>query len=145
MESDNSIRNYLPHLGDFTMACFDGLQSFAPKYPCACFVFGEELRCPSVNIPAQVIKFRLRRELAYLLQALLLHIHKSNNHIGDLYPGVIDVILHLQRAASVPQHSRDGVAQHGVSHMPNMRRLIWINAGVLDYNFARTIRYRNRA
>ena len=102
----------------------------------------QKLRGARVHVPAQVIEFRLRGQLAYLREVLLLHVHESDDHVGDLHTSVVDVVLYLHRAASVPQHTRDGVAQHRVSHVPNVRRLIRINAGVLNNNFAGTIRYR---
>ena len=65
--------------------------------------------------------------------------HKSDDHVGDLHTSVVDVVLHLHRAATVPQHSRHGVAQHRVSNMPDVCRLIRVNAGVLHNNFPAAI------
>jgi len=59
-------------------------------------------------------------------------VQESDDHVGDLHAGVIDIVLHLHVVCGVAQRSRHGVAQYGVSHMADVRRFVWVDAGVFD-------------
>ena len=69
---------------------------------------------------------------------------KPNHHIRDLHAGVVDVVLHIDFAASKSQQADKRVAQNGVAQMPNMRSFVGIDTGVLDQNLSRPETLRRR-
>ena len=61
---------------------------------------------------------------------------ESDDHIGDLHAGVVDVVLHIHFSAGETQQADEGIAQDGIAQVADVRRLVGIDAGVLDQNFA---------
>jgi hypothetical protein len=61
---------------------------------------------------------------------------KAHHHIGHLHAGVIDVVLHFHALAARAQHTHEGVAQSGIAQMPDVRRFVGIDVGVLDDDLA---------
>ena len=57
---------------------------------------------------------------------------KPDHHIGHLHAGVVDVVLHIDLLPRRAQQAHKRVAQNGVAQMPDVRRLVGIDAGVLD-------------
>ncbi len=57
---------------------------------------------------------------------------KSNNHVGNLNSGIVDVVLHIDFPPSVVQQAHKRVAENGIAKMPDVRSFIGIDAGVLD-------------
>jgi len=71
-------------------------------------------------------------------------VQESNHHIGNLRSRVVDVILDVHFPARQAQQPDKRVAQNGVTQMPDMRRLVGIDAGMLDQHFARgNLRHRS--
>ena len=69
---------------------------------------------------------------------------KPQNDIGNLHPGVVDVVLHLDAPAGVPQQPLEGVAEHSIAQVPDVRGLVRIDAGVFDDRLRRAGTGRNR-
>ena len=68
---------------------------------------------------------------------------KPTHHVGDLDAGVVDVVLHFDAAAGAAQHAHEGVAEHGVAQVADVRGLVGIDVGVLDDAFRRAgVRHR---
>ncbi len=61
---------------------------------------------------------------------------EAHHHVGHLYTGVVDVVLHLDFAAGGAEHAHEGVAQNRVAHMPDVRGLVRVDVGVLDDDLA---------
>src|SRR6266700_135911 len=76
-------------------------------------------------------------QLANLLRSEFLDGPKGNHHVRYLYACVINIILNLHAVPRMPQYPHHCVAQHRVPHVPDVRRLVWIDAGVLDNHLAR--------
>ena len=61
---------------------------------------------------------------------------ETRHHVGHLHAGVVDVILNFHRPAAGAQHAHEGVAQHGVAQMADVRGFVGIDVGVLDDDLA---------
>ncbi len=61
--------------------------------------------------------------------------HETDDHVGDLNTGVVDVVLDFDSIAGSFQYAHKRVAQHGISHVTDVRGFVRIDAGVLDHLF----------
>ena len=61
---------------------------------------------------------------------------KSDDDVGDLHAGVVDVVLHIDFAAGDAQQANKGIAQDRVAQVADVGGLVGIDAGVLDQNLA---------
>jgi hypothetical protein len=59
-------------------------------------------------------------------------VHQTDHHIRHLHAGVVDVVLHSHALARSPQEPHKRIAQDGVAQMSDVRRLVRVDAGVLD-------------
>ena len=57
---------------------------------------------------------------------------EADHHVGHLHAGVVDVVLHLDALPARAQHAHERIAQRGVAQVPDVRRLVGIDVGVLD-------------
>jgi hypothetical protein len=64
-------------------------------------------------------------------------VDESDHYVGNLHPGVIDVILNVDFPAGVPQQPDEGVSEDGIAEVADVRRFVGIDAGVLDQNLSR--------
>ena len=92
---------------------------------------------PGVKVPAVIIELRPGNQVANFGGGFLLDVEKAENHVGDLYSGVINIILHFHVVAGVAQQARESVSQDGVAKVPDVRGFIGIDAGVLDDSLGR--------
>ena len=92
------------------------------------------LRSAGVEVPADVVEAlrRIGDHRGHLGRRLLLQEVEADHHVGDLHAGVVDVVLHLDPPAARAHHAHEGVAEDGVAQMPDVRRLVGIDVGVLD-------------
>ena len=74
---------------------------------------------------------------ADLVERLVLQLAEADRDVGDLHAGVVDVVLDLDLASEEPQQAAEGVAERGVAQVPDVRRLVRIDRGVLDDGLAR--------
>jgi len=90
-----------------------------------------------VEIPAVIVEwmvFRERRiERFDPLEVHLLDMKKSDDDVSHLDAGVVDVILDFDAVAGSLQDAYEGVAQHGVAHVTDVRGFVWVDARVLDH------------
>ena len=61
---------------------------------------------------------------------------KANHHIGHLHAGVVDVVLNVDFPARKTQQPDKRVAENRVPQVPDVRRLVGIDARVLHQNLA---------
>ena len=66
----------------------------------------------------------------------MFEVMKADDDVGHLHAGVIDVVLHLHALATRAHHAHECIAQRGVAQMPDMRRFIGVDVGVLDDDLA---------
>src|SRR5690348_5927097 len=59
---------------------------------------------------------------------------ESHNHVRNLHPGIVDVILNIHVSAGKMQQADKSVSEDGVAEVSDVRGLVRINAGVLDQN-----------
>ena len=101
------------------------------------FVFLVPARDPRVEVPTVKIKPRCRSDqVGDVLLRLLLQVHETDHHVGHLHAGVVDIVLNIDRMPSRPQQANESVAENGISQMPDVGRLVGIDAGVLDQDLA---------
>ena len=74
---------------------------------------------------------------ADLVERLSLEHAESDDDVGHLHAGVVDVVLHLDRDAAEAQHADERVAQRGIAQMADVRRLVRVDRRVLDDGLAR--------
>ncbi len=89
-----------------------------------------------IEIPAVVIEAGRGGERFNLSARLLFDMQESNHHVGDLHSGVVDVVLDVHFPARKAQQADEGIAENGVAQVPDMRRLVGIDARMLDQHFA---------
>ena len=61
---------------------------------------------------------------------------KSHHHVGNLHAGIVDVVLNVHFPARKAQQADECIAENGIPQVPDMRRLVGINARMLDQHFA---------
>ncbi len=64
---------------------------------------------------------------------------EADNHVGDLDASVVDVVLDVDAVSGRAQQADERVAQYRVAQMADVRRLVGIDAGVLDQDLAADI------
>ena len=57
---------------------------------------------------------------------------ESDDDIGHLHARVVDIVLNFDRLPADAQHANEGVAQHGITQVPDVGGLIRIDIRVLD-------------
>ena len=62
---------------------------------------------------------------------------KSDDHVGNLDSGIVDVVLNVHVSSGKTQQADKSIAQDGIAQMADMRGFVGIDAGVLNQNLAR--------
>jgi hypothetical protein len=132
VQADDGVGDDLRDFGFFAAVFFDGFQSSSPQFRRAGFVFFKKVRNFGVEIPAVVVEAVLHGRHFHADGTEPFHVEETNHDVGDLHAGVVDVVLDLDRMAGVAQDTGHGVAEDGVSYMPDVRGFIGIDAGVFD-------------
>ncbi len=132
----NRRRDQIGDISHLISALLDGMQHFKSHFKIL-LVLLVPLRDPRIEVPAVVIEARVRRDqLRDLLLRLLLQARETDDDIGHLHSGVVNVVLDVDRVTCRAQQSHEGVAENGVAQVPDVRRFVGIDAGVLDQNLA---------
>ena len=63
---------------------------------------------------------------------LVFELAKSDDDVGHLDAGVVDVVLHFDGNAAEALHAHERVAERGIANMADVRRLVRVDGGVLD-------------
>ena len=128
--------DHIRDVSHLIVALFDSMQSFNP-YLKVNFVLFVPLRHPCVQVPAEVVEPRILGDQCLNLRLRqLLEVHKSDDDIRHLHAGVVDVVLDIDRVSSGAQQPHERVPEDGVAQVPDVGRLIGINACVLDEDLA---------
>src|SRR5438094_9715357 len=91
------------------------------------------VQVPGVGVEAYAL---ICYQLSYVVRRLLFKALEAHNHIGHLDAGVVNVVLDFDLGASGGEQPREGIAQDGVSKVADVRRLVGIDAGVLDQDLS---------
>ena len=75
-------------------------------------------------------------------EIVTLKVSQADYHIGDLDPGIVDVVLYVDPLPGGSQQAHKGVAQDGVAQMTDVRSLVGIDAGVLDQGMKMALFFR---
>src|SRR5581483_9127383 len=115
-----------------SLAFLDGFQGFGAE-EARIFVFFVELEDPRIKVPAVVVEPHsgVTNEILDLLDPFLLKMDEPDDNVSHLDARVVDVVLNFDRVTSKLEQPREGIAQNGVAQMPNVRRLVGIDAGML--------------
>ncbi len=62
----------------------------------------------------------------------MLEISQADDDVGNLDAEVVDVVLHFDRRPAIPQDAHERVAERRVAEVPDMRRFVRVDRGVLD-------------
>src|SRR5438874_2627726 len=127
----NGGGDQLADFSGFVSTLLDGVQAIE-TYLQISLVLLIPLRDAGVNVPAQVIKARLANKLFDLSFRIFLQASKADDHVGHLHAGVVNVVLHVNVGTGGAQQPNESVSQNGIAQMAHMRRLVGIDAGVLD-------------
>ena len=114
---------------------FDGVQRFQTRLTIL-FVGLVPLRNLGIQIPTVVVEARLAGQGFNLGMGFLLQMCEADNHVGDLYSGVVDIVLNVDFVPGVAQQSNESVPENSVAQVSDVRGLIRVDAGVLDQNLA---------
>src|SRR5260370_24411062 len=106
------------------------------------FILFIPLRNTRIQIPAYVIKTGRSSERLDFSARLLLDMQESHHHVRNLYAGVVDVVLDIDFPARKAQQADERISKNRIPQVPPMRRLVGIDAGMLDQHFARWNRGR---
>src|SRR5205809_1929133 len=60
-------------------------------------------------------------------------VHEADNDIGNLNARVVNVVLYFDSIAGGLQNANEGITEHGISYVSDMRGFIWIDARVLNH------------
>src|SRR5208282_872567 len=104
MATQNSCRNQFGDGGRLACAVFNGVQRLSAHLQ-VLLILRIPLRNTRVEIPAVVIETGLPDESFDFGSRLLLDLRESDNYIGNLYSGVIDIVLHIDFPAGKAQES----------------------------------------
>src|ERR1700736_266334 len=152
----DSGRNNFCHSCRVAVALFDVLQRLGTQRETR-LVLGQKLRDPRVEVPAEIVKSlsgpsrsfdRVRfsgpggrsrtglpSQRADLVSRLGLEMQEAENDVCDLHARIIDVVLYLDSPPGIPQDPREGVTKHRVAQVPDVRRLVRVDARMLDNGF----------
>ena len=125
-----------PDVGDLAAATFQVVQRRgANRQPLlvALVPFGD----PRVEIPAVVVEPGRLGELPHVGEGQVLELAESDDDVGHLHAGVVDVVLHFDRRAAEAQDARKRVAERRIPQMADVRGLVRIDGGMLDDGLAR--------
>jgi hypothetical protein len=76
-------------------------------------------------------------ERAHVFERHAFEVFESDDHVRHLHARVVDVVVHLDALAVGPEDADEGVADDGVAQVPDVRRLIRVDARVLDHPLGR--------
>ncbi len=130
-------------LGDFgnvVVAGFELVQRVEPVLLVR-LAFLVPLRGARIDVPTEVVEARLARKFANFFFRLFLYVNKTDDYIGDLDTGVVDVVLHVHFAPSRTQQTDKSVTQNGVAQVPDMCCFVRVYGGMFnDYFTLPTLR-----
>ena len=73
---------------------------------------------------------------ANLVERLAGEVPESDDDVGDLDAGVVDVVLHFDRDAAEAQDADERIAERGVAQVADVGRLVGVDGRVLDDGLA---------
>jgi hypothetical protein len=90
-----------------------------------------------VEVPAVVIKTLSGSRKGgvqglYRREVLVFQIHETDNNVGDLDPGVVDIVLDLDALSGRLEDALKRVAEDRISDVADMCGLIRVDGRVLD-------------
>src|SRR6266852_4434647 len=92
-----------------------------------------QVLCDSgVEVPTKIVEPRRGGQSADLSGGLFLQVQEAHDDVGNLNAGIINVVLHLDAAAGVPQQAHESVPQRGVAQVAEVGGLVGVDVGVLD-------------
>ena len=123
------------HVGHLAAAAFQVVQRCGTnRQPLlvALVPFGD----PRVEIPAVVVESGGLSEMPHVGEGQVLELAESDDDVGHLDAGVVDVVLHFDRRVAEAQDARERVAERRIPQMADVRGLVRIDGGMLDHGLA---------
>jgi hypothetical protein len=122
-----------PQAGRVARPFLDGVKDLRSQ-GLAVWIGRVEIPDPRVQVPAVVVEAAV--DPLHLRQAHLLEVDKPHHDVGDLDTRVVDVVLDADLEAPIPEQADEAIAETGVSEVPDVGRLVGVDAGVLDDDLA---------
>ena len=129
--ADNALGNECGDLGILVAAVLDVVERLQSKRE-AGLVLPVPLSDLRVEIPAVVVKAGRVCDGLDVRERLAFDRAEADNDIRDLHTGVVDVVLDFDRSAAEAQNAHERIAEGGIAEVPDVRRLVRIDRGVLD-------------
>ena len=95
-----------------------------------------ELGHACVEIPAYVVESLGVSDGLYVLERAVLDVQETDDDIRHLDSGVVDIVLDLDELSLITKRAHEGVTECGGSQVADVGRLVGIDVGVLDDDFA---------
>ncbi len=144
MAPDDAVGDELCNGRRVVTAMFDVVKSGGANLQ-ALLVFVVPLGDARVQIPAVVVEARRVGDLPDVVERLAFELAESEDDVGDLNTGVVDVVLHLDRNAAESLDAHERVAERGIPEVPDVRGLVGIDGCVLDDRLGSSIGHRRSA
>ena len=146
MRPHDGVRHQVRQFGQFSFTRLDRVQRLLPpleRLGIALIVS----RSAGIKVPAQVVEplARIADQAAHFHRRFSFEKVEPHHHVCYLNAGVVDVVLHFDRAARGPQHAHECVAEDGVADVADVRGLVRIDVGVLDDDLPGRRRLARRA
>ena len=127
MTAKDGDRDQVGDCGDFACGVFNGAKCLQASLLVLCVLL-VPLRHARIQIPAVIVEARLAGKSFDLRARLLFDVNKSDDDIGNLHTGVVDVVLNVDFPARVMQQADKSIAKDGIAHVSDMRGLVGIDA-----------------
>ena len=75
-------------------------------------------------------------------QIVAFQVGQPDHHVGNLHPGVVDVVLYIDALPRGAQQTHKGIAEDSVAQVTDVRSLVGIDAGVLDQRMEMALLFR---
>jgi len=160
MAAEDCGGDELGYLGSLVVALLNLVQGGIAELFAGCVFFFASLLVPlrgfGVEVPAVVVnaldtcgvaarafcaKFKFGQKCADLLQRHRLQVLKTDDDIGDLNAGVVNVVLDVDFLAGGSQEADERIAEDGVAQVADVGGFVGIDAGVLDHCMERTFEW----
>ena len=142
-------RHQIGNLRGFIAAGLDRMQGFESNFlPLLRFRVLIPLRYAGIEVPAVIVNaltlcFEIGQQLPYSGQIVTFKVSQPDDDVGNLDPGVIDVVLHIDSLTGGAEQANKSVTQDGIAQMADVGGLVGIDAGVLDQGMKMALLLRN--
>ncbi len=145
MPPQDRRRNQLGNLRRLIATRFDRMQRVEPQLLSHGSFFrhrvvprrNPRIQIPAVEVDARAVPGQIRHQLLHAGQIQRFEVNEPHHHIGNLDAGIVDIVLHIDLLSSRNQQPHESITQNCVAQMPDVCRLVGIDARVLHQRMQR--------